>query len=155
MENRTETNRIKRHLELKEKIEAKEYFEVYIYHHPLFLIYGDGDVRYEVTAKDMNEAISKALPLHHEEFSYTDTEEDEPSYIRKCRTVRIPDETILNNMWDGELGSYIYMQHWEPDMETKELIKLLEKNEPIWFPYKAHQIEKIWELDLLEETHVN
>ena len=155
MENRTKTNQAKRYLELKEKIEAKEYFEVFIYHHPLFLIYGKGNVKYEVTAKDMNEAIPKALAIHQEEFSHTNTEEDDPSYIKKCRVVRISNETILNNMWDGKLGSFIYMQYWEPDMEASELIRLLEKNEPVWFPYKAYYIETIWELDLLLEEPIN
>lgn len=149
MENRTETGQVRRFLTLKEIIKAKEYFEVFIQHPPLYRLYGEADVRYGVTALDMNRAVSKALELHHEGWP-TDTEEDEPSYITKYQVARKPDEQILNEMWEGgELGAYIYMENWEPDMSTKELIKLLKKNEPDWFPHQAYYVKIIWELDLL------
>ena len=140
---------MKRHLNLNEQIEAKEYFEVLIYRHAWYLQFGKGEVSYEVVAKDMNDAISKALQMHHEILSFTeDAEEDEPSYVTKLQVIRLPDEEILENIWDGHLGSLLYMRHWCPDMETKELIRRLEENEPDWFPHRAYQVKKIWELDL-------
>ncbi len=148
MENRTEIGQVRRFLTLKEIIRAKEYFEVYIYHNSLFLIYGDGDIRYQVTAPDMNRAISKALEIHHEGWP-TDTEEDEPSYITKYQVIRKPDEQILDEIWKEDLGHYIYVWYWEPDMTTKELIRLLKKYELIYFLHRAHYVKVIWELDLL------
>ena len=153
MENRTDTGQVKRILSLKEKIKAKEYFEVLIYHDPLFLIYGDGNIEYEVTSSDMDKALSKALELHHEGWP-TDTEGDEPSYITKYKTVRFSDKEILENFWGEENGPsrLIYMEYWEPNITTEDLIELLETNDPNWFEWKAHYVEKVWELDLLEEV---
>ena len=139
---------MRRYLTIKEKIEAQTYFEVWIYSHSIWLTHGDGNVKYEINQQDVEKAMDQALSIHLK--SFPEGGGGELSYITKRRIVRLPDKEILEDMWDGSLGSFVYMKYWEPDIDTKELIKRIEEGEPDWFPYKAYYTEVIWELDLKE-----
>ena len=144
--NRTSIGAIKRSIDTVDKVKVGIFFRVWINCHPLFMLYGDGSISYEVVTPSLTEAVDLATKLHQEEFIHNEEEECEPYTVEKLEYKRSPDETILDIWW--KTIPLRYLKYWEPDTKTEELIKLLEENEGESFILRAYFINKIWEVNL-------